>query len=317
MPKQSADSRLNPANLWGKPLPVSSRKAEPAAKRTPAAEQDFTEEDDVVDGSESETEIDVDAELSEDEPDDGDLAEVESTIDEPDDEDEDEDAESADEPESDEDEDYEHDYAPEAGDSAVTRNQPSQETSEEVVANVEYDNEDDVTPHTRHKDIVRQPRGESSMATAEKKMSLSDHVRKEIDRRKTAGASLRGVDIVGALEKRGITVSAAQVSQLLKKAGLGGARRGTEKPQPTEAAGETASRIAHRRKTATTGKAVPNNGEKIRIAPKSVPAASGRGFHVPLEQLKAAEVFVTACGGFKSAERILTAAATLSQTFNG
>jgi hypothetical protein len=61
---------------------------------------------------------------------------------------------------------------------------------------------------------------------AGKKKSMSDHVREEIERRQESGDSLRGVDIVNSLAKKGVKVSAAQVSQLLKKAGVSAKARG-------------------------------------------------------------------------------------------
>jgi hypothetical protein len=53
-----------------------------------------------------------------------------------------------------------------------------------------------------------------------------------------------------------------------------------------------------------------------RSALKAAPSGSGR-FSVPVDQLKAAEAFVSACGGFEKATRILTTAAELSNAFNG
>ncbi len=153
------------------------------------------------------------------------------------------------------------------------------------------------------------------MATGEKKMSLSDHVRKEIDRRNTSGASLRGKDIVEALEKRGITVSPAQVSQLLKKAGLGGKPRFKRSEKPAAVAGSTSREANKRKPMATTATATR---EKPRTAPRVAAPEVADGFRIPMAQLKAAEVFVEACGGsFEKAGRILTTAQTLSQTFGG
>ncbi len=157
------------------------------------------------------------------------------------------------------------------------------------------------------------------MATAEKKVSLSDHVRKEIEKRHTSGASLRGKDIVEALAKRGVAVSPAQVSQLLKKAGLGGQPReprGKRSEKQPVAAAPT-SREANKRKPMATTAVTPRS-DKPRVAPRIAPSEVADGFRIPMAQLKAAEAFVIACdGSFEKAGRILTTAQTLSQTFGG
>ncbi len=154
------------------------------------------------------------------------------------------------------------------------------------------------------------------MATAEKKVSLSDHVRKEIEKRHTSGASLRGKDIVEALAKRGVAVSPAQVSQLLKKAGLGGQPRGKRSEKQPVAAAPTSREANKRKPMATT--AVTSRSDKPRVAPRIAPSEVADGFRIPMAQLKAAEAFVIACdGSFEKAGRILTTAQTLSQTFGG
>jgi hypothetical protein len=124
---------------------------------------------------------------------------------------------------------------------------------------------------------------------------------------------MRGKDIVAALAKRKITVSPAQVSQLMKKAGLSGKTRG-RKPATataTEAAADKSRSAmkAKKREDATPTPTQPRQALKAR-------PATGNGFKVPMSQLQAAESFVEACGGsFKSAAQILTAAEQLSQTF--
>jgi hypothetical protein len=142
-------------------------------------------------------------------------------------------------------------------------------------------------------------------------MSLSDHVRAEIARRHKAGEELRGVEIVKALAKRKIEVSPAQVSQLLKKAGLGG--------KPRKRGGTTtAAAPAEGERAALKGRKVGVAAPAARQAEKARPATGGNGFKVPMDQLQAAEAFVAACGGsFQAAGRILTAAEQLSQTFGG
>jgi hypothetical protein len=267
-----------------------------------------------------EDEIDVDAELA-------DADEHEKEIDveeETSDEDIDVEEEVVAETEEDDVEDDEVDedgltYEPEDGDEVTA------EENETVVSAVDSDEVDDSDDEPEEKEVVGNTKESriSSMAD-KKKTSISDHVRAEIEKRKSAGASLRGVDIVAALEKRGVTVSPAQVSQLLKKAGLGGSKRGrkpaaTTTAEPSEksraamaakkkpAAPETKSRVITSKKPAVV---------ETRIAPKAARATNG--FNVPMDQLAAASKFIDACGGsFESAKRILNAAEQLSSAFGG
>jgi hypothetical protein len=126
---------------------------------------------------------------------------------------------------------------------------------------------------------------------AGKKKSMSDHVRDEISRRQESGDSLRGVDIVNALAKKGVKVSAAQVSQLLKKAGVSAKARG---PKKAKAAAEERSRAA-----VSTKKAA----EPPRAAPKARPVG---GTDMPMPQLKAAKEFLAAVGdSYEEARRVL------------
>jgi hypothetical protein len=122
-----------------------------------------------------------------------------------------------------------------------------------------------------------------SKKMAEKK-SISDHVRDEIADRKSAGESLRGVDIVNALAKRKIKVSPAQVSQLLKKAGISQKARGTRKA--VAAATEERSRSALKAAKATPKQQAP----KVRVT-------TGTTTELPWKQLNAAKAFIAACNG--------------------
>lgn len=279
---------ISPTQLWGKPLPAVSPQKAPKEKVTGK----MTYDEDVT-----EDEIDVDAELAkEDVETDEDLqpvtAETENEVtDDVSDGDPDEEEDAA---------DGEPDYDAEEGD-VSDESEDAVEHEEEVVTAVA----DDKHPGTKR---VPKTKGKSSMA---EKMSLSDHIRAEIERRQKSGESLRGVEIVEALSKRKIKVSPAQVSQLLKKAGLGGTRRGKPAAAATPAAAPEKIRAAH--KGAKVG---VETKPSVKAAAKGRPAANG--FKVPMAQLEAAEAFVEACGGsFQSAERILTAAAQLSQTFSG
>ena len=290
----------SPGNLWGKPLGRPTNK--------PVEEEVAGMRSDDIDSMEEE-ELDVDAELA-------DADEQEDDIDDNDEvENEDSDAVAEDDVEDDEVDDDGLTYAPEAGDAPA-----EEETVVSAVDNDEVDEEETAD----EEELAAEPTESRIRNMADKKkVSLSDHIRNEIDKRKDAGTSLRGVDIVAALEKRGITVSAAQVSQLLKKAGLGGKPR-----KRKETAGETAGASGEKIRAAEKAK-------KRDVAPQSKPRAGrpaaapepraaaklpakSNGFKVPMAQLQAAEAFVDACGGsFKDAERILVAASQLSQTFGG
>jgi len=203
-------------------------------------------------------------------------------------------------------------YAPEAGDV------PAEE--ETVVSAVDDDEVDEEETADDEERTAEPTESRIRNMADKKKVSLSDHIRNEIDKRKDAGTSLRGVDIVAALEKRGINVSAAQVSQLLKKAGLGGKPR-KRKEAAAEAGGDKirAAEKAKKRDIAPTAK--PRVGRPAAVSEPRGAAklpAKSNGFKVPMAQLQAAEAFVDACGGsFKDAEHIRLAASQLSQTFGG
>ncbi len=194
---------------------------------------------------EDEVDSDVDAELEVDEPSDAELSAEDSVA-----EDEVDDSDAA------------GDFEPEEGDDADE-------------GTVDSDVEADKKSATKKKKVVN--------TMADKKMSMSDHVRAEIDKRQSAGDSLRGVDIVNALAKRGIKVSPAQVSQLLKKAGVGQKARG---PRKSKAAAEERSRAAS---------SIRKGGEQKRAAPKTRLAERASG-SLPVAHLKAAKAFLAACG---------------------
>jgi hypothetical protein len=272
MAKQAADDFISPANLWGKPLPSAARQIAKAQKEK--APRMRTEDEDEIDS-------DVDAELEEDV--------VEEDVVEESEEDaaayaEAEAAESEEEP-ADEDED-ETEFDAEEGDEDSDDTEAAAE--EDVVSTVEVDEEDSAP--------VKVKAGVSTkrMAKMSEKKSGADHIRDEIERRQNAGDSLRGVDIVAALAKKKVTVSPAQVSQLLKKAGV--------KSTKGADAGER-SRVAAKTKKKTSA-------EAPRTLPKrsSVATAPSKTTMLPMNQLKAASAFIAACdGNYATAEEILTA----------
>lgn len=134
---------------------------------------------------------------------------------------------------------------------------------------------------------ARKARDNTKVEEMAEKKSLSDYVREEIADRKASGESLRGVDIMNALAKRKIKVSAAQVSQLLKKEGVSSKARGGRKPAAaTAAASDERSRVANKARTATR----PTSGTDL-----------------PWDRLNAAKTFVSACGGsVEEAEDVLS-----------
>jgi len=262
MPKQGADAFIMSENMWGKPLPSTARKVADDKKKVTRMQT----EDDI--------DSDVDAELEEGEDTEVDLADenddvlvsdealAEVEADEPDDDEEEEE-------DSDEDDD---DLDPE---------DVVDEEQDEVEATVAEDEEEDANNR--------------KVVMSEKK-SGADHIRDEINKRKAAGDSMRGVDIVAALAKRKIEVSPAQVSQLLKKAGMGGA------PRAKKTDADAKSRVAAK------GKA------KTEAAPPATPRMLPKGRAVtsttttlPMTQLRAAAAFLSACDGcYATAEEILS-----------
>jgi hypothetical protein len=280
-----AEEFVSPANLWGKPLPGATSKA-PAEKEKKkekgttrmrfATPEDYDDED---------VDADVDAELEEDTVDDeAAYAEADADYEDEGSTDVRETAAKLPDEEIDEDDD-ETEYAPEEGD----------EVSDEAVdSTVETDEDDDPVEAPK---ATKTPKGKVK-DMAEKK-SGADHIREEIERRQESGDSLRGVDIVAALAKKRVTVSPAQVSQLLKKAGVAPAKRGAV----AVAAGEERSRDAARRKHATKA------AEPAKAAPKRPVAKAPSGTTtLPMEQLNAASAFLETCDGcYTTAAEILSA----------
>jgi hypothetical protein len=263
-----AEEFVSPANLWGKPLPGATSKA-PAEKEKKekgttgmrfATPEDYDDED---------VDADVDAELEEDTVDDED-AYAEADADYEDEGSEDVRETAAKLPEDEVDEDDETEYAPEEGDAV---------SDEAVDSTVEADEDDDPVEAPK----ATKTRKGKVKDMAEKK-SGADHIREEIERRQESGDSLRGVDIVAALAKKRVTVSPAQVSQLLKKAGAAPAKRGVAVAGTEERTREAAR---HKRKE-----------EPAKVAPKRPVAKGPTGStSLPMDQLKAATAFLAACDG--------------------
>jgi len=255
--KEVTGGIVSPASLWGKPLARASSK--PTATEERKATRMRLDE---------ELDSDVDAELEEDGPTEAELAVAEA--------------------ENEEDEEFEAEEGDDKDDAEVSGADAADVGDDNVDSAVDVD----AAPASARTTAGATKKVEKKMA---EKKSLSDYVRDEIENRKAAGESLRGVDIVTALAKRKITVSPAQVSQLLKKAGVSQKARGGRKAV-TVAAGEERSRTAH--KTA-------KKGEQRREAPKGR-ATTSAVTELPWKQLNAAKAFIAACdGSFESANSTL------------
>ena len=258
-----ADEFVSPANLWGKPLPGATSKApkEKKEEKVTRMRTDEYEDEDV--------DADVDAELEEDVVDDeAAYAEADDYEDEGDEDVRETAAKLTDEEVDDDDDETE--YEPEEGDDEVS--------DEAVDSTVETDEDDNPVEAPT---ATKTPKGKVK-DMAEKK-SGADHIREEIERRQESGDSLRGVDIVAALAKKRVTVSPAQVSQLLKKAGVAAGKR------TPVAAGEERTREAARHK---------RKEEAAKAAPKRPVAKGPSGSTtLPMDQLKAATAFLAACDG--------------------
>lgn len=270
--KEVTGGVVSPASLWGKPLARASNKPTATEERK-ATRMRLGEELD----------SDVDAELEEDGPTEAELAVAET---------EDEETggivATSDDDEDEEDEEFEAEEGDDEDDAEVSGEDAADVGDDDVDSAVDVD----ATPASARTTAGATKKVKKKMA---EKKSLSDYVRDEIESRQAAGDSLRGVDIVTALAKRKITVSPAQVSQLLKKAGVSQKARGGRKAVAV-AAGEERSRTAH--KTA-------KKGEQRREAPKGR-ATTSTVTELPWKQLNAAKAFIAACdGSFESANSTL------------
>jgi hypothetical protein len=312
MSADKSDGGVNPKNLWGKPLPNARASVKPATRKPEKFEETVMEDED---------QIDVDAELEDTaEPEESDLQDVEQeyvvtdnlyydgdSVKESDEAPETDETEENlvasgddEEPDYDDDDDAEDD---ENNDDGEESDEESEDSYDDDVVESSYDENDGVetetaAPTSRQKTSL--VRG-NEMAEG-KKVTLSDHVRREIHKRKESGASVRGCDIVAALEKRGTGRAGRKPAQAKTGTGAG--------------SGDAPSRVAERKPHAGGVAQAKPQSRPLTKAPPKVAASSESGFQIPMAQLKAAETFVAACGGsFQKAERILTVAAQLSQAF--
>lgn len=261
--KVATGGMISPANLWGKPLPRVPSKPTATTEERKAARM-LPDEDEI--------DSDVDAELEEDEPTEDALLDEESV----DDEDEVSTVEASgdDDEEDDADEDDDEFEAEEGDDDDADVSDSADASSVDSTVDV------DEVP-------VKAGKADTPTKVTKKmanKKSISDHVRDEIADRKASGDSLRGVDIVNALAKQRIKVSPAQVSQLLKKAGISQKARGPRKA--VAAGGEERSRAALKAAKAPE----PRKAPKVR-------GTTSTTTELPWKQLNAAKAFIAACDG--------------------
>lgn len=247
----SKNKQQNPSSLWGKPLPANLKDllAKEPKMATEEYEDEFDPETaDVAD--ELEEGVDADDYLES-----ADANEAAYTENEDGDEEDAYDAEDGD--------DAEVEYV--ESEAADTSEDPSHD--DEVVA--------------EEQQVIKQKKGEKAM-----KKRGSDYIREEIAKRREAGDSLRGVDIVKALAKKKVTVSAAQVSQLLKAEGV-----------PSSGRGRPAATKAPPKKREPVAAAAPAAPEQSRSAAQRPKKLDYPDTGLPLDQLKAASAFLEACGG--------------------
>jgi hypothetical protein len=284
--KDDGSGFVNPASLWGKPLPKMLQPTTPKGSTEPKKEKNSGMGR--RDSEDIDLDSDVDDELEGTGPSDDELLDgteeeetteetyveasvaVEVTDDEAEDEDDDDEAEDEAEEEADVEDVVEVDEAESAVDEA---------------------DDEEVEPTRR-----------SHTVAEKKKKSMSDYVRDEIAKRTDAGDSLRGVDIVNALAKKGVKVSPAQVSQLLKKAGISAKARGPKKHKAAAAPAATTSEASERSRMAMSRKKTSEKKPAGRPANKVATAVAGT---LPVTHLKAAKAFLTVCGDYEEAARIL------------
>jgi len=269
--------QINPANLWGKPMPtLSARVASRGGKSADSELDDIAEPNDDDLAAEEDAYEDESAEDVRETSKKLTRQEIEAVDEDPDDAEEEEENEE------------ESDIAPEEGDDDVDL------LSDNASSTVEDEVDDDVT---------------EGVTTMAEKKSGADHIRDEINKRQAAGDSLRGVDIVNALAKKRVTVSAAQVSQLLKAAGVAASRG--PRAERNEAASEKSRMAAKGKKQAPTA-AAPTGRSAPKVKPTPA-AASG----LPMAQLEAAAAFLETCDGcYDTASEILATHHRLGQMYS-
>lgn len=250
MPKNST----NPSSLWGKPIPANLKDL--IAKEPKMATEEY-EDDFDPETADAAAELD-DGHAEEDYLETADANEAAY-------------AEAEEEPDDDGDV-----YDAEAGDDADV-----EYVNDNAANNAEDPSRDDDVAAAKQP-VKKKKKGETTM-----KKRGSDYIREEIAKRRESGDSLRGVDIVNALAKKKVVVSAAQVSQLLKAEGVQSAGRG-RKPSVKPAIKPSAKSPA----TELVAADAPSRPAAQRPKKLDYPDTE-----LPLDRLKAASTFLEACGG--------------------
>ena len=276
---------VRPENLWGRPLPQKMAERNEARTKDSSTMFVFEEDEDAEDLRALVDDLKPIEDL--DNPSDEELQQLSASADYDDDDDD--------------------EFGAEDGDDDDTS--LVDETDDVVMDDTESEITNSAAAVAKEK-AVSAPKKEKSRKMAEK-VSISEHIRREIQSRKAAGDSLRGVDIRNHLADQGVTASAAQISQLLKKEGVAPAARGTRKNKDAAKAvlaGPAAAEKPRKRAGRTPSPRPPARTH----AQASKPAATDGHFNFPIEKLKAADTFVNACGGLEEAHRILNIAVQIS-----
>ena len=291
MPKSKPDEQVGmpgivrPENLWGKPLPQKPERTKESSEML--YEEELHEED--LRALVEETDV-----LTDD-PSDDELRTLATAGEYEDDDDED----SFGAEDGDEAADDETSFVEDAADDAMESSAAKENTTAAAVATVRSDGVKPINTKKRKKEKMAE------------KMSISDHIRREIEKRQESGDSLRGVDIKNSLEKRGVLASPAQISQLLKKAGVAPTARGPKKNKEGAKAvlsgtAKATSEPPKKRQRQFAGRAAQPESRKTAIAPTS-------SLNLPMEKLQATTDFVSKCGSVQEAMRMLDIAVQLSQ----
>lgn len=216
-----------PGNFWGKPIPPSLlRMATEQVATKDKEEKTMTQKhfEDVDFDDDAEVAVATQTEINTADPTDAELLEEENAAAY----DEESEYEAAADVDA---EDEDDEFSPEEGDAAEVEYAEAEETEDDEAVSSPDELEENVAA------TAAKPRKREKPMTG--KITLSDRIRKEIASRKEAGKSLRGVDIRTALERKGYPVSAAQISQILKKEGIPQIGRGPSKNKDKLAAVET------------------------------------------------------------------------------
>ena len=183
-----------------------------------------------------------------------------------------------------------------------------------VAVAVDGDDSHSVTAAAAAARAVAKTKKVSPMA-ATQDMTKADYIRAEIERRKTAGDSTRPRDIIEALAKKNVKVTAPQVSVLVKKL-VGPTLKAAPKDQtPAQKAKAAIGRVTRAatavKKPATATEAAPAAAPAHRAAAKAKPSTKGDENYTALF---AAAGFVGACGDIAAARKTLDAYEKLTRS---